>query len=192
MLYWFFEQVVDGSGRLDYAVARVDVRKVRRFGGAATEGTSGAARSSAPPRYRNEIVVERRGEVRLPVDILVNFDDGSETREIVGRPRALVPRSTSPAAARLSYAVVDPEDKLPLDVDRLNNSRMRAPATRGIARLAGRWGLWLEGMLASRERALTAARPTSVPRTRSTCDARFASGPLDRRSVCGRWPSSSG
>jgi hypothetical protein len=43
--------------------------------------------------------------------------------------------------------VVDPDDKLPLDVDRLNNSRMRTPATRGIVRLSGRWGLWLQGAL---------------------------------------------
>ena len=43
--------------------------------------------------------------------------------------------------------MVDPDDKLPLDVDRLNNSRMRTPGTRGVIRLAGRWGLWLQGAL---------------------------------------------
>ncbi len=145
-LSWFFKQVVDGSGSLDYAVSRVDVRKVRPFEGAATEGKSEPVRSSAPPRYRNEIVVERRGEVQMPVDILLNFDDGSETHELWdGRERWH--RLDITSTVRLSYAVVDPEDKLPLDVDRLNNSRMRSPATKGIARLAGRWGLWLEGIL---------------------------------------------
>jgi hypothetical protein len=145
-LSWFFKQVVDGSGRLDYAVSRVDVRKVRRFESAATEGESESVRQPANRRFRNEVVVERRGEVQMPVDILLNFDDGSETHESWdGRERWH--RLDITGTVRASYAIVDPKDKLPLDVDRLNNSRMRSPSTRGIARLAGRWGLWLEGML---------------------------------------------
>ena len=35
----------------------------------------------------------------------------------------------------------------PLDVDRLNNSRMREAGTRGVIRLAGRWGLWMQTLL---------------------------------------------
>jgi hypothetical protein len=140
-----FSQLFDGTGVLDYAVARVDVREVPPLRPAPQDEVSGAP-AAEPPRYRSEVVIERRGEVRMPVDIVVAFDDGSETRESwdgLDRWYRIDVTGTHQAA----YAVVDPDDKLPLDVDRLNNSRMHTPATRGIVRLAGRWGLWLQGAL---------------------------------------------
>ena len=140
-----FSQLFDGTGVLDYAVARVDVREVPPLRPVPQDEVGGAP-APEPPRYRSEVVVERRGEVRMPVDIVVTFDDGSETREAwdgLDRWYRIDVTSTHQAA----YAVVDPDDKLPLDVNRLNNSRMRTPATRGIVRLSGRWGLWLQGAL---------------------------------------------
>jgi hypothetical protein len=140
-----FSQLLDGTGVLDYAVARVDVREVPPLRPPLQGEANGAAPAEAP-RYRTEVVVERRGEVRMPVDIVVTFDDGSVTRESwdgLDRWYRIDITSTHEAA----YAVVDPDNKLPLDVNRLNNSYMRTPATRGIIRLAGRWGLWLQGAL---------------------------------------------
>lgn len=144
-LGWFFEQTLDGTGGLDYAVARLDVRPIPPPAGRHVTEPDAAA-SPPAPHYEIEVVVERRGEVHMPVEIVVAFDDGSEMREPWdGRERwyRLHMTSTQPAA----YAVVDPEGKLALDLNRLNNSRMREPGTRGIARLAGRWGLWLQGAL---------------------------------------------
>lgn len=140
-----FSQLFDGTGVLDYAVARIDVREVPPLRPAAQEEVSGAP-AVQQTRYRTEVVVERRGEVRMPVDIAVTFEDGVQTRESwdgLDRWYRMDITSTHEPA----YAVVDPEDKLPLDVNRLNNSRMRTPGTRGIVRLAGRWGLWLQGAL---------------------------------------------
>jgi len=140
-----FSQLLDGVGVVDYAVARIDVNEVPALRPALDEGT-GAAPAAETPRYRTEVVIERRGEVRMPVDIVVTFDDGSQTREVwdgIDRWYRIDITSTHQGA----IAVVDPDDKLPLDVNRLNNSRMRTPATRGVIRLAGRWGLWLQGAL---------------------------------------------
>ena len=137
------EQLLHGTGRLDYAVERVEVRPLPPR--APAPGPA-AMPSAEPPRYRSEIVVARRGELRLPVEVLVAYEDGGETRETwdgEGRWYRISATGTRQAA----YAVVDPDHKLPLDVDWLNNSRMRDPGTRGIWRLAGRWGLWLQAML---------------------------------------------
>jgi hypothetical protein len=140
-----FSQLFDGTGVLDYAVARIDVREVPPLQPTLQEEVDGAP-AAVVPRYRSEVVVERRGEVRMPVDIVVTFDDGSQTRETwdgLERWYRIDVASTHQAAV----AVVDPDDKLSLDVNRLNNSRMRTPATRGVIRLVGRWGLWLQGAL---------------------------------------------
>lgn len=139
-----FSQLFEGTGTLDYAVARIDVNEVPplRPGPQVDRG----AQAAETPRYRTEVIIERRGEVRMPVDILVAFEDGSQTRESwngLDRWYRIQVTSTQQAA----YAVVDPDEKLPLDVDRLNNSRMRTEGTRGISRLAGRWGLWLQSAL---------------------------------------------
>jgi hypothetical protein len=107
---------------------------------------AGGAEPVESPRYRTEVIVERRGDLQLPVDIAVTYDDGSESRELWdGRDRwyRIVATSTHQAL----FARVDPDEKLPLDANRLNNSRMRMPATRGIMRLTGRWGVWLQGAL---------------------------------------------
>jgi Peptidase family M1 domain len=139
----FFRQTFDGSGVLDYAVSRLDVRREPGLFGRKIR----ALPDTRPAlRYRVEVIVERRGEVRLPVDILVVFDDGSEVRQTwdgQGRWHRIDMASTEKA----SYAVVDPDMKLPLDVERLNNSRMRSGGRRGIVRLAGRWGLWMQALL---------------------------------------------
>ena len=96
--------------------------------------------------YRSEVVVERRGALRVPVDIRVVYDDGGETRETWdGQARWYRIDVTSTRQAM--YVVVDPDDKLPLDANRLNNSLTRDPGTRGLWRLGGRWGLWLQGAL---------------------------------------------
>lgn len=136
------DQLLDGTGTLDYAVARVDVRRVPTP--APVAGAQPARRE--PARFRSEIVVERRGEVRLPVDILVAYDDGSRTRETWdGESRWY--RIDAVSTRQASYAVVDPDHKLPLDANWLNNSRLADPGSRDIWRLAARWGIWLQSAL---------------------------------------------
>jgi hypothetical protein len=137
------DELLHGTGVLDYAVARVDVEPV-------PPPLPAAAHAAVPPavvpRYRSEIIIERRGQLRVPVDILVVYDGGGETREQWdGQGRWYRIDVTSSRGA--AYAVVDPDGKLPLDVNRLNNSRMHEPGTRGAWRLAGRWGLWVQGAL---------------------------------------------
>lgn len=135
------DELLHGTGSLDYAVARVDVHRVPPALPAAVD-----VPSAEPPRYRSEVVIARRGELRLPVDIRVVFDDGGETRETwdgQGRWYRIDVTSTRQA----TYAMVDPDDKLPLDSNRLNNSLLREPGTRALWRLGGRWGLWLQGAL---------------------------------------------
>lgn len=137
------EQLLHGTDVLDYAVERVDVHPVPPYAPAAGNALPP---SNEPTRYRSEIVIARRGDVRVPVDVLVAYEDGGETRETWnGEDRWYRIDATSTRQA--AYAVVDPDHKLPLDVNWLNNSRLREPGTRGIWRLAGRWGLWVQAML---------------------------------------------
>lgn len=146
----YFDQVVYGTGVVDYAVTTVDSTEFRGLTGRVFEGTRpGELRNPEPEeplRHQNEIVVERLGEVALPVKIDVKFDDGtSATEQWDGIDRWK--RFEYVGTQRVEWAIVDPDGALPLDVNRLNNSRMRAAGTRGIVRLTSRWAFWFQGLV---------------------------------------------
>lgn len=146
-LSWYFDQVVSGTGVLDYAVLDVKAEELHGDGGYTFSGPE--VREEVVPhepperRYHNEVVVERAGAVVLPVDVHITFDDGSVTHEHWdGRDRWK--RFEYTGSQRVEWAVVD---TLPLDVNWLNNSRMRDAGTRGIVRIAGRWGFWFQNLV---------------------------------------------
>ncbi len=68
--------------------------------------------------YDSDVTVQRKGEIVLPVEVLVTFADGTtklETWSGEGR------YTTFKYAKRVARVVVDPDGKVPLDLDRLNN-----------------------------------------------------------------------
>lgn len=148
-LSWYFQQVVDGTGVLDYAVTEVDAEDAFEFAGhhlGAPIGELVAPQQPEPPQYRSEVVVERLGEVRMPVEVLVVFEDGgAATEHWDGRDRWKRFEYTGPQ--RVEWAAIDPKGTMPLDINQLNNSRMRESGNRGVLRVAGRWGFWFQNLV---------------------------------------------
>jgi hypothetical protein len=92
--------------------------------------------------HDSEVTVQRRGDFFFPVDIVAAFADGSAERttwslaEQQADPQRRIkvlryPRRKSP----LVRAEVDPEQRLVLDENRLNNSRTLAPQRRPVLRI---------------------------------------------------------
>ena len=149
-LRWYFDQVVADTDLLDYAVTSVESSKIGTFAGHSLRdgraGTEDAPADGGKARYRNEVIVERLGSVRVPVEVEVRFDDGSAVHERWdGQDRWQ--RFEYTGEQRVDAAVVDPDHTTPLDANLLNNSRRRTPGAAGIARLAGRWGFWFQNLL---------------------------------------------
>lgn len=86
--------------------------------------------------YRQSVWIGRRGVVDLPVDVELRFADGSRTRRVVQFVKAptVIDLPEASAGAPVSWlrldadgpvelvgAVIDPDHKLPLDRNRLNN-----------------------------------------------------------------------
>lgn len=156
-LGWFFDQVVLGTGVLDYAIASVGTRQVREPTGVfdgppRTTTTDAEARRRESDRsdrsYESTVLVQRRGEIVFPVEIALNFENGAvERRWWDGRDRWIRLRVTRPE--KLLHADIDPERKVLLDVDWLNNARRVEPD----GRVAAKWGLrvlfWAQNALAT-------------------------------------------
>ena len=120
-LSWYFNQAIYGTQVLDYEVSS-----------AASWPSNWYDEKKADGNYHSEIVVHRKGEFVLPVEVEVKFEDGSRLREHWdGKDRWT--RFSYDKKTRLISAEVDPDHKVWLDVDFFNNSRL-ANMSSGSAR----------------------------------------------------------
>jgi hypothetical protein len=143
----FFDEVVRGTGVLDYAVTHVDTERLQGFAGYRfADGRVGevvAPETAAEAWYRSEVVVERLGAVVMPVTVQIVFDDGTKASEKWdGRDRWK--RVEYRSHQRVEWAAIDP---VPLDYNWLNNSRMRGAGTRGLVRVVTRWAFWFQHLV---------------------------------------------
>jgi hypothetical protein len=92
--------------------------------------------------------VDRLGEVRMPVEVLVEFSDGRMVTETWdGRYRWT--RFGYHGPDRVTRAVVDPARKLAIDVDPANNGWVEenGAARRAATKWTARWMFWLQNLL---------------------------------------------
>jgi hypothetical protein len=98
--------------------------------------------------YECDVIVKREGEAVAPVDVLVVFKNGEEKREQWDgqyRWKKFTYQSDSP----VSYAIVDPDMKLALDINYNNNSEViRGSGFRSLAarKYASKWMFWLQNL----------------------------------------------
>jgi hypothetical protein len=144
-LDWFFDQFFRSPDKLDYAVGTIRSTEIKvprgEFGSAGTGGEQGlddakkGEDTGAIKLYKNEVTIVRKGELVFPQEILVAFEDGEEIRETWdGKDRWMRFEYVRPT--KLKMARIDPENKVPLDVDQMNNSRLMEPEKTPLLRHA--------------------------------------------------------
>jgi Peptidase family M1 domain len=151
---WFFDQTWFSSSLCDYAI---EVRNENRptlagyvdgpDGGPVPAPTPVKGKAGEKGAVDGEVTVRRRGEVRMPVEVLVQFENGhTVTEHWDGQYRWA--RFRYPGG-RIRRAVVDPEHKLALDVNPANNSwaEERGAARRASFKWAARFLFWLQNLL---------------------------------------------
>ena len=93
--------------------------------------------------YYSEIGIRRLGQFTFPVELEVIFDNGDTLREKWdGKDLWKKFKYTKPA--KLVYATVDPDQKIPLDVNYTNNSKSIETHKIGINKLAIRFLFWTQ------------------------------------------------
>jgi hypothetical protein len=134
-LDWFFDQLIGQPTSLDYAVASIANVPDNTLAKGPSEyepydptrsedeedGDEDEGESEDKGPHESTVVFRRLGEVTFPMEVLIEFSDGELVREAWdGRGRVKVYRFARPA--RVVRAAIDPDHKVPLDVDRANNS----------------------------------------------------------------------
>jgi hypothetical protein len=145
---WFFENTWFSANLFDYSIDNITNRRVPPRAGIFT--MNGQPNDSSvpeqPKQYECEVVVKREGEAVAPVDIMIVFKNGDIRREGWDgqyRWKKFTYQTDSP----VSYAIVDPEKKLALDINYNNNSKVaRDPGYRSLAarKLAAKWMFWVQ------------------------------------------------
>lgn len=160
---WFFEQIAFGSGEVDYAIERISSRppstkmglfdkdgKIVYMDGKAKGKPDKEAEKEKKEKketiYISEVTVRRLGEVIIPVEVLVVFENGEKVIENWdGQYRWVRYRYEKPS--KVKYAHVDPEHKLVLDVNYINNSKYSETKSFSSYKWASRWMFWLQHLM---------------------------------------------
>jgi hypothetical protein len=142
---FFFDGVIFQDGTLDYAVAEATTAVTR-----APAGRFGEVGEAAAPKagrgFDSDVLVERRGSIRLPVEVELRFEGGRVFRDRWDG-QGLWKRYRFGGWPRLVDAVVDPQSKLLLDFDRTNNGLRTRPDPRAATRWTARSLFWTQNLL---------------------------------------------
>ncbi len=144
---WLFDRTFFSSGRVDDAVIEARTERAQRphglfekDGALAPGPAAGLARTRG---WDSLVTVVRRGDVALPVDVLLRFEGGRSYRaRFEGQERWK--RFRVENGPRLIEAVLDPDEKILLDADRTNNGRRPEADPRAASRWTARAVFWLE------------------------------------------------
>jgi hypothetical protein len=150
-MQWFFDQVLYGTDICDYELTGVYSQLV--FG---TRGLVDSADkkitqrerydSKSPSNYETRVLVSRLGEVRMPVDVLVHFENGKEVRERWdGQSRWKEFTYTRPEKA--VWAKVDPDEVLTIDINTNNNSKTTEPVKQPVWKYTIKFLYWVQNVL---------------------------------------------
>ena len=120
---WYFDQVLYGSGICDYKVIGVANRKITGYSGIIEGDTVAFAKSDRKndTLYKAIVSIERSGDMMLPIEVRVGFDNGDEvTEQWDGKAR--YKDFEFLGTRKVTRAVIDPDNKIDMDVNRINNS----------------------------------------------------------------------
>lgn len=148
-LSWFFDQVLYGTELCDYAVASISNEPISLPAGI-FEDTEDCIRTedARPPQFRSKVIVYRLEGLYFPVEVAVTFEDGSVVTEHwdgKGRSQEFVYEGRSKAV----IAEVDPERKLYLDKNFINNSLALEPPVAGVRKYVLQFLFWMQNAMQS-------------------------------------------
>jgi hypothetical protein len=144
----FFRQVVEGTDVVDYEVASLSSEKTPADEGrlsTSTMMTSESAPSKTAP-YTSKVLVRRRGGVVMPQIIQLTFEKGRVER-IDWNGEERWKKLTRVTPDRLLTAQVDPDHRIWLDANWVNNSRRVTPDRTVAVTWTARALFWVQQLI---------------------------------------------
>ncbi|MCU0472235.1 MAG: M1 family metallopeptidase [Bacteroidales bacterium] len=124
---WFFDQTLYGTGICDYKVS--DLHNIKLESALKDSTLVDTLKKNLPAHdtlYKAVACIERAGEVMLPVDVLIHFTNGDEVLESWDG-KARYKDFVYTGKRMIEWIKVDPEYKIRMDVNFINNSMTQDP-----------------------------------------------------------------
>ena len=136
-LGWYFQQALYGTNVLDYEVLDIRSDRADWYEKKPPEEKKGVT------RYRDTVLVHRKGDFVMPVEVEIKFDNGEQRLEKWdGRDRWV--RFSYEKKAKVVSAEIDPRHTVRLDTDFFNNSQTDEAKERATWKLAVYWQFMLQ------------------------------------------------
>ncbi len=143
---WFFDQMLYGTGICDYKVKDFYNKKLRSTERKIVKSDSlnkTLAGSNSTRKdlhagdslYKAVVEIAREGEIMLPVDVLVHFENGDEILQIWDG-KASYKDFTFLGHGKIEWVKIDPEYKIRMDINFINNSKTDDPDRVPVRRFA--------------------------------------------------------
>ncbi len=152
---WFFDQVLYGTDICDYKLAGISVNKVMD-----PSGIYDSAETKHLYKFRNEssnkdsviykskVSVYRLGEVTMPVELLVHFNDGKDSL-LTWDGKSRTYNAEFVGKKKVEWAKVDPDQKLLIDTNLINNSFTTKPGSTTFRKYTTKFIFWVENLMTS-------------------------------------------
>jgi len=138
-LKWYWDQAVYGTQVFDYDVLRADSTPTNWY-------DKNAEEKPGETTYETQIILQRKGDFIFPVEAEIKFDNGERTRvRWDGKERWV--RYVYYKKAQVQSVELDPDHKITLDRNYLNNSYTTEEQRGAIHKIATYW-MFLTQLLA--------------------------------------------
>ncbi len=136
-LDWYFDQVLFGTVQCDYAVNRITNEQAESARGFIADYENCVSSENENKSLLSKVVVCRNEGMHLPVELVVSYEDGSkETRYWDGKDSCK--SFEFQTDLKIIGAEIDPERKIMLDKNFLNNSLLVEKKVSGVRKLFAR------------------------------------------------------
>jgi len=157
-LSWFFDQFIYGTVAVDYTVAGVSSKRIdrstqgdpdggdmqdRKDGSGDLEEQSG---NESRKMYLSKVVLQRKQNGIMPVDVMVRFENG-ETESFVWDDGDEWKKIEYERPDRVAEVYIDPENKVLLDLNKLNNRWVREADSSVSTKYGLKYLVWVQQFL---------------------------------------------
>jgi len=136
-LDWYFAQVLYGTGSCDYKVSAITNTEIQSPRGYFENTANCEIIESEHAKYSSKVIVHRLESIQIPNTLRVRFEDGSH-QDIEWNGKDNVETFEIKSAHRIVSATIDPDFKITMDKNYLNNSLHAKEDKSGVRSLFAR------------------------------------------------------
>ncbi|MFA8344141.1 MAG: M1 family metallopeptidase [Rhodothermaceae bacterium] len=145
----YFCQTLNTSDICDYKVSSIDITENKdeiELSGIDDEKQFHSSEPEDDINYISKVVITRIGDVVVPQELLIQFEDGSEIKEQWnGVERIKVFKYKNPQ--KIKWVKLDPENKILIDMNLINNSLTLEPETGVVWKYAAKMLFWVQNTM---------------------------------------------